>query len=125
MEERTIIDQYLKEVRKVLYLPSKCKKEVLEELKHEIQFYLDKNPECDTYENLVDHFHTPSELVREYIENAGMTTDYDKAKRHSLFMKIVIGILGCLLVVALLWICYVWSDTSVDAREVITVYQNQ
>lgn len=125
MEERTIIDQYLKEVRKVLYLPSKYKKEVLEELKHEIQFYLDKNPECDTYENLVDHFHTPSELVREYIENAGMTTDYDKAKKHSLVMRIVIGVLGVLLAVSLIWILFFLSAISVSVHETITIYQNQ
>ena len=46
MKEKNIVEQYVTQVRKVMYLPAKEKKEALEELKQEIQFYIDKNPQC-------------------------------------------------------------------------------
>jgi uncharacterized membrane protein len=104
MNEKTIDDNdlrsYFNQIKSLLPIFGKEEKKFFAYFREEVDEFLAANPECD-FEQLVEYFGKPNEIVSEYIGNADLKylTNRIRIAKH---MKLFIAIVLILAVVATL-----------------------
>ena len=90
-------NQYLKQVKSHLTCPAALKKTFLEQLRGDVEEFLETNPNA-TLEDLAQRFGNPSEMAHSYIE----TLDGDKLEKQIKKAKIIkrIVLFTCLAILA-------------------------
>ena len=113
-------NQYLKQVKSHLTCPAALKKTFLEQLRGDVEEFLETNPNA-TLEGLTQRFGNPSEMAHSYIE----TLDGDKLQKQIKKAKIVKRIvlftcLGILLAVLFVASVIIVDNLLIDDIAVVT-----
>lgn len=95
--------QYLKQVKSHLTCPAALKKTFLEQLRGDVEEFLETNPNA-TLEDLAQRFGNPSEMAHSYIESLDGDQLQKQIKKAKTIKRIVLftclGILSIILIVA-------------------------
>ena len=109
-----VTDGYLREIKSLMVCDDGTKKKFLKDLKRDVYDYtIEEN--ADSIEMIIEHFGTPEEIAKSFLENA----DIKKIKRK---MNIRTVILAGVLAALLIWIVYLtaavidihWSNGGYD-----------
>lgn len=106
-------NQYLKQVKSHLTCPAALKKTFLEQLRGDVEEFLETNPDA-TLEGLTERFGSPSEMAHSYIETLDGDELQKQIKKAKIVKRIVLftclGILTVVLVIAVLFIIHIFSN---------------
>lgn len=119
-QEKSIVNQYMDEVRKVAVLPRKEKAELLWAIENEIGYCMEQIPSC-TYEDLLELEGQPEEAVERYMEELELSPSPRAEKRRRIFISVFAFALAGILIAAAITIGYIQSRTEVKATETIVI----
>jgi hypothetical protein len=115
------VHQYLRQLRRFLYLPRKEQKTLLEGISAELNDYIEAHPES-TQKQLAAAIGEPKAMARQLLEDAGRWTDLPKRR----WKRLALGILVAALLLVIAYLCHkvaiMRQETEGVIVETITVY---
>lgn len=106
-------NQYLKQVKSHLTCPAALKKTFLEQLRGDVEEFLDTNPQA-TLEGLTERFGNPSEMAHSYIENLDSNQLEKQIKKAKIIKRIVLFTCLAILAAVLFVASYIVIETLKD-----------
>lgn len=99
------IDDYMKKIRLLFPFLGKAEKRYLRYLRHSIDEYIDTNDPA--FDELVEYFGTPREIVHEYIMNIDVDVLYRKLRtRRILSIILVVFLIAIICITSFKLYCY-------------------
>ena len=80
MEAKSIIEEYLNEVKENIYSPEKTDR-FIDEIRSSLTDYVENNPDCD-FEDLVNQFGSPEDVAREYLDSYAYSSPKEISKKN-------------------------------------------
>lgn len=115
------LKQYFKQIKLLLPIYSKDEKIFMKDLQQSMQDYIEEHPAC-TYEDIVDHFEEPADVVHNYISSLDQ---FQLCKRISLkrtvrnaIVIVVIAVIAALCIrTALIYDVYKEAKETIITQE--------
>lgn len=114
------IDDYMKKIRLLFPFLGKAEKRYLRYLRHSIDEYIDTNDPA--FDELVEYFGTPREIVHEYIMNIDVDVLYRKLRTRRILLYIFIVVLIATIVVSAFKLYY-YHDLYVKSLDSIPLIE--
>lgn len=120
MAAKSIIEEYLNEVKENIYSPEKTDR-FIDEIRSSLTDYVENNPDCD-FEDLVNQFGTPEDVAREYLDSYAYSSPKEISKKNRR-RRILIIILIALLAALAAYCIDISKHTQGKATDVVTIYE--
>lgn len=120
MAAKSIIEEYLNEVKENIYSPEKTDR-FIDEIRSSLTDYVENNPDCD-FEDLVNQFGTPEDVAREDLDSYAYSSPKEISKKNRR-RRILIIILIALLAALAAYCIDISKQTQGKATDVVTIYE--
>lgn len=120
MAAKSIIEEYLNEVKENIYRLEKNDK-FIDEIRSSLTDYVENNPDCD-FEDLVNQFGSPEDVAREYLDSYAYSSPKEISKKNRK-RRILIIILAVLLAALVAYCIDISMHTQGRATDVVTIYE--
>jgi uncharacterized membrane protein len=120
MAAKSIIEEYLNEVKENIYRPEKTDR-FIDEIRSSLTDYVENNPDCD-FEDLVNQFGSPEDVAREYLDSYAYSSPKEISKKNRR-RRILIIILIVLLAALIAYCIDISKQTQGKATDVVTIYE--
>lgn len=121
MEEKTVIELYIRQVKKELYRLAPADA-FLASLRESLHDYADYNPNC-TLEDLIQQFGSPEETAREFLDSTDNIPPKKKARKKQ-FRWIITTALAVLLIAAIAYCIDLSRQEQSMAADIIEIYED-
>ncbi len=120
MAAKSIIEEYLNEVKENIYRLEKTDR-FIDEIRSSLTDYVENNPDCD-FEDLVNQFGSPEDVAREYLDSYAYSSPKEISKKNRR-RRILIIILVVLLAALIAYCIDISKQTQGKATNVVTIYE--
>ena len=120
MAAKSIIEEYLNEVKENIYRLEKTDR-FIDEIRSSLTDYVENNPDCD-FEDLVNQFGSPEDVAREYLDSYAYSSPKEISKKNRR-RRILIIILAVLLAALIAYCIDISMHTQGKATDVVTIYE--
>ena len=120
MAAKSIIEEYLNEVKENIYRLEKTDR-FIDEIRSSLTDYVENNPDCD-FEDLVNQFGSPEDVAREYLDSYAYSSPKEISKTNRR-RRILIIILAVLLAALIAYCIDISKQTQGKATDVVTIYE--
>lgn len=120
MASKSIIEEYLNEVKENIYKLDKADG-FMNEIRSSLTDYVENNPDCD-FEDLVNQFGNPEDVAREFLDSYDYSSPKEVSKKNRR-RRLLIIILIALLAALIAYCIDISMHTQGKATDVITIYE--
>lgn len=120
MATKSIIEEYLNEVKENIYRLEKTDR-FIDEIRSSLTDYVENNPDCD-FEDLVNQFGSPEDVAREYLDSCAYSSPKEISKKNRRRRTLII-ILAVLLAALVAYCIDISKQTQSKATDVVTIYE--
>ncbi len=82
--------KYIGMIKKTLPLVYKNRRLIIDDIRREVVGYVDKNTRC-SYEDLVNEFGSPEEIVNEYTAETISSVEFNRLKKYYITVSVIIA----------------------------------
>lgn len=120
MATKSIIEEYLNEVKENIYRLEKTDR-FIDEIRSSLTDYVENNPDCD-FEDLVNQFGSPEDVAKEYLDSYAYSSPKEISKKNRK-RRILIIILFIFVIALIIFCADMAMHTQGKATDVVTIYE--
>lgn len=107
-------EQYIHKIWTIMPMHTDKEKFYLLDLKKHLKEFMDDHPDC-SYEDIVEHFGEPKDIVVEYIQNSDENYLIQRMRLKEVFQKFIVFL--CILCTLLaIWFGLLWYDVYRNSK---------